>query len=171
MVGVFGARKERLLREIMRHDSCTWEVAREKVAAMNKDNDKHGWMVTLPYKIGIFFGFVGGFASLPMVFHRDTALWFNEHFVHEPLPDEGLEALDTIWGVGTWTWNWMEPPLGTASFLLLGLQLARAHMQKMNWKPYTEWVLNRRADRLAGLYPQYERQIVRDFSISDPWDS
>ncbi len=59
--------------------------------------------------------------------------------------------------------------MGTLSFFLLGLQLTRTHMQKINWKPYTEMILSKRADRVARRYPRYERQIVRDFAKSDPW--
>jgi hypothetical protein len=44
-------------------------------------------------------------------------------------------------------------------------------MQKMGIKPYTELLLSMRATRLAAKYPQYERNIVREFSKSDPWDS
>jgi hypothetical protein len=43
--------------------------------------------------------------------------------------------------VGTWTWNWMEPPLGQLSFFLLTLQLVRAHMGNLGVKPYTAHVL------------------------------
>ena len=105
------------------------------------------------------------------------------------LPDDGLADLDTFWNVGSWTWGWMEPYLGTASFVLLGLQFSRAQMQKMDWKPYTEAVLSWRANRLAdqftfffvflprmffhinhNRYPQYNRVIVRDFAKSDPWN-
>jgi hypothetical protein len=63
----------------------------------------------------------------------------------------------------------MEPYLGTASFVLLGLQFMRTQMRRMHWKPYTESILSLRANRLARLYPQYNRMIVRDFSKSDPF--
>jgi len=167
--GFFGARRERLVREIMRVDKITHEEAYKKLEIINQQNDQYAWIITLPFRVGFTIGITAAFTSIPMVFHKGTAAWFNEHFVHESLPEGGLESLDTIWKVGNWTWGWMEPYLGTASFVLLGLQFARVHLQKMNKKPYTEWVLSRRADRLAGLFPQYERQIVRDFAKSDPW--
>jgi hypothetical protein len=31
-------------------------------------------------------------------------------------------------------------------------------------KPYTEYVISKRADRLADLYPEYDRGIVREFA-------
>jgi len=51
--------------------------------------------------------------------------------------------------------------IGTASFILLCLQFARAQAHKMNMKPYNEQMLSLRADRLADQFPQYDRSIVR----------
>merc|ERR1712232_1393597 len=87
--------------------------------------------------------------GVPLVFHRPTAAWFCEKFVHEDVPDGGIEELDKFWKVGNWTWGWMEPYLGTASFVLLGLQFTRINMQRLHWKPYTERILDWRADRLV----------------------
>uniref|UniRef100_A0A7S4L950 Transmembrane protein n=1 Tax=Paramoeba aestuarina TaxID=180227 RepID=A0A7S4L950_9EUKA len=169
--GVHGARKERLLREVMVVDKCDWSTARQKVFEMDKANDTFRSMIKLPYQIGVFGGLIGALSSIPLVFYKPWALWFNEKFVHADLPDGGMEELDaSFWNVGSWTWGWMEPYLGTASFVLLGLQFTRAQMQKIQWKPYTEMVLSWRANRLAHQYPQYNRVIVRDFSKSDPWD-
>jgi len=71
----------------------------------------------LPYQVGIWVSLVSGWASIPLVFHLKTAEVFNDLFVtsEHPLPEEGL--LDTWLEVGGWTWGWMEPPLGTISFL------------------------------------------------------
>lgn len=168
--GHHGACKERLVREIMRVDQCTWEAGRAKMEEVNTANDQSQAMVQLPYILGMSAGVIGSFSSIPMVFHRPTAAWFNDRFVHEALPEDGgLEALDTFWKVGNWTWGWMEPYLGTASFVLLGFQFSRSQLQRLNWKPYTEAVVSWRANRLADAFPQYDRQIIRDFSKLDPW--
>ena len=170
ITGEYGARKERLVREIMRVDKIEWEVARNKVETdINAANDRGKWLVTLPYKVGVLAGLGAGISAVPLVFHKPTAAWFCETFVHEDLPEGGLESLDSIWKVGNWTWGWMEPYLGTASFVLLALQFTRIHMQRLHMKPYTEWVLSWRADRLARDFSQYDRSIVRDFSKADPW--
>ncbi len=97
----------------------------------------------------------------------DFAMWFCASFVKEDLPDPA--TLDTMWKVGTWTWTWMEPAIGTASFVLLALQLVRSHMQKIDLKPYRGLVSSWRADRLHRTFPQYEREIVRDYAKSDLW--
>ena len=39
------------------------------------------------------------------------------------------EDLETILEVGSWTWGWMEPPLGQLSFFLLTLQVRTATEQ------------------------------------------
>lgn len=64
----------------------------------------------------------------------------------------------------------MEPPLGTISFVLLCLQFGRAQLSNMQKNPYTEWMRKKRAVRLRGLYPQYNRFIVEDFAMTDSFD-
>jgi len=166
-----GARKERLVREIIRVDGVSYIQARQTLAEINKANDSGKQLVTLPYKIGVIAGLAGGLLSIPLVCHKGSAVWFNDNFVHCPEPDDGLDSLENAWLVGEWTWGWMEPCLGTLSFLLLSFQFSRAQMQNLQWKPYTERLLSMRADRLAAAFPQYERQIVRDFSTTDPWNN
>lgn len=63
--------------------------------------------------------------------------------------------------------NWMEPPLGTFSFVLLCLQFSRAQMVNLGLKPFTTYVKERRADRLCREYPGYDKRILSDFSKSD----
>merc|ERR1712137_577011 len=167
----FGARKERLVREVMRVDGVTWSAAREKVdGEINRTNDQFAYLVRLPYQLGVFSGFVASVTAPPLVFHRGLAVWFCEKFVHDDLPDGGIEELDTFWKVGAWTWGWMEPYLGTASFVLLGLQFTRINMQRLHWKPYTERIMDWRGNRLSRRYPQYNATIVKEYSESDPWD-
>ena len=36
--------------------------------------------------------------------------------------------------VGNWTWGWMEPPIGTISFVLLVLQFSRNQLENI-WLP------------------------------------
>ena len=81
----------------------------------------------------------------------------------------GATASPQVWKVGTWTWNWMEPIIGTWSFVLLALQLVRSNMAMIDAKPLHEHVLTMRADRLHQSFPQYEREIVRDYCKSDPF--
>ena len=39
--------------------------------------------------------------------------------------------LETWLEVGGFAWNWMEPPLGTISFVLLCMQFARSQLQNL----------------------------------------
>lgn len=75
--------------------------------------------------------------------------------------------LETVLECGSWTWNWMEPPLGQISFALLCLQFGRAQMQNMGIRPYTDMVLQRRAESLSAKFPQYDSKIIQAYSISD----
>ena len=101
------------------------------------------------------------------VFQKDLAIWFATVHVGVDLPP--AEEIDTVWKVGTWTWQWMEPIIGTWSFVLLALQLIRANGLQIDAKPFNERILTARADDLYKQFPEYEREIVRDYSKSDPF--
>lgn len=75
--------------------------------------------------------------------------------------------LETALEVGGFAWNWMEPPLGTISFALLCMQYARAQLQNLGAKPYTKWMLDRRARRICAEFPQYNRFVLHSFSEGD----
>merc|ERR1719356_771702 len=105
-----------------------------------------------------------GIASIPMVFHLPTVHKFNELFVTADVAD--AKDLETCLEVGSWAWNWMEPPLGTLSFALLAMQAVRAQMVNMDWRPYSEWVRNLRARRLKAAYPQYNADILEEYAAS-----
>jgi len=166
--GVHGAFKERMLREIMLQDSCEYGEAYQVLAKMNEVNERFVWLYRLPYQVGIATTLCLGISAVPMVFDRDLALWFCEHYVKAEVPSDPVE-LETTFKVGTWTWQWMEPMIGTASFVLLSLQLVRSHMQKIDLKPFGRYLESRRADHLSKKFPRYEREIVRDYAKSDPW--
>ena len=48
---------------------------------MVESNRKGLFLATLPYKIGIFASVGSAAISIPLIFHLDTVLWFNEHYV------------------------------------------------------------------------------------------
>jgi len=160
--GCHDACAERLVRNIMVVDDVDWATAKEKLVEMRTTNRQVLWLVTLPYKVGITAGLVTGVGCVPMVFSSSLARVFNKYFVTTEVPEP--QDLETILEVGSWTWNWMEPPLGTASFVLLAFQFIRAQMLNMNLTPYTSWVQEYRAGRLTRLYPQYHEEYVADFA-------
>eukprot|EP00929_Paragymnodinium_shiwhaense_P038303 TRINITY_DN20260_c0_g1_i9.p3 TRINITY_DN20260_c0_g1~~TRINITY_DN20260_c0_g1_i9.p3 ORF type:complete len:129 (-),score=24.58 TRINITY_DN20260_c0_g1_i9:135-521(-) len=104
-----------------------------------------------------------------LVFYAPLAQWFGTQVVGEEVPD-GMDSIAemTIPQVGTWTWAWMEPMIGTASFILLCAQLSRSHLLKMNMKSYADLVLQSRANRLAARYPMYDRSMVRAWAKHMP---
>ena len=167
-IGVHGAFKERMLREIMRVDKCTYVEAYVVLARMNRQLEEGTSLHKFPYQLAIALAWGFGVVVIPLgVFDKSSALWFAEHFVHAEIPPP--EEIDTIWKVGTWSWAWMEPIIGTWSFILLALQLVRANMTMIDAKPFNERIITTRADHLHQSFPQYEREITRDYSKSDPF--
>jgi hypothetical protein len=167
--GDHDASRERLTREIMHVDDVTWENARPKLEEMEKVNKE--WMVigTLPYKLGLGSSLVIGVASIPLCFDLTTTKWFNEHFVTADVADD--KDLETWLEVGSWSWQWMEPPLGQLSFFLLCLAFARNQLINLGWKPYTDKLRDYRVQRLQQKYPKYNPNIVQSFSVTDSWKS
>jgi hypothetical protein len=117
------ARIEVLKRHIMSVDRCSHAEATEMFQKIAKKNREGMALAALPYQLGITAGAAAAIVAVPMVFDLNTTLWFNEYFVTTDVP--GKEDLETPLEVGAWAWNWMEPPLGTLSFLLLSLQFSR----------------------------------------------
>jgi hypothetical protein len=160
------AREERLIREIMHVRNVPWDKANIEFRKMVASNRSGLFLATLPYKLGIATSIILGVGSIPMIFDLNTVLWFNEAFVTSDVPED--KDLETPLEVGSWAWNWMEPPLGQMSFFLLFMQFARAQLQNLGAKPYTEWFLKKRAERLCAEFPDYCSHIVESFSEGDP---
>merc|ERR1712113_908945 len=96
-----------------------------------------------------------------MVFWKPVALWYGENIAGEELP-EGVKDISelTTNQVGTWTWSWMEPMIGVATFVLLCCQFTRAQAAKMNMKVWSDFLLEWRGNRLAKRFPQYDSSIL-----------
>ncbi|CAB9521972.1 expressed unknown protein [Seminavis robusta] len=167
MLGAMGntdALKEILVRHIMTVDKVPYETAKEKGLEIAKTNREGMWLLTLPYKVGIGMAITVAVGSFPMVFDINTVSWFNEYYVTADVPEP--KDLETPLEVGSWAWAWMEPPLGQFSFFLLCLQYIRNQIQNLGIRPYTQKLMAARAEKLAQAYPQYDADIVKDFSLS-----
>ena len=112
--------REVLVRHIMDVDSTDYTGASKTFEAIAEKNKEGNFSRTLPHQIGITAALTAGFASIPMCFHLPTVVWFNEGYVTSDIPEP--KDLETWLEVGSWAWNWMEPPLGQLSFLILCLQ-------------------------------------------------
>jgi len=163
------ARRERMLREIMHQDQCSWDDAHEKLIEMDEYNEKPYWFYSMPYRIGIVLSLLAASGSCVMVFQGDVALWYAEAVVGETLPEgtDDVQKLTTN-QIGSWTWDWMEPMIGVASFVLLCLQFARGQSLKLNLHPYTEAVMLMRGRRMVEKYPHYDAAVVRSWSQHVP---
>lgn len=161
-LGEHSACKEILKRHIMSVDKVSYDEACGTFELILKKNREGMFLLALPYQIGISVAVLAGFGSLPMVFDLGVAEWFNEYFVTTDVPEP--EDLETFLEVGNWTWNWMEPPLGTISFTLLCLQYSRAQLENLGIKPYTSQLKRMRGERLARAFPQYDARVLIDYS-------
>lgn len=162
------ARRERLIREIMQVDQCSWDDAHDKLIEMDVCNERFYWFETAPYRIGIVVATLGGVGSALLVFYKPTARFYAEQVVGEEIPeDKDFSSMSTN-QVGSWTWEWMEPMIGVASFAILCMQFTRAQMLNLRMSAYTRWMLKCRAERLAGQYPQYTGAIVRSWAALLP---
>lgn len=162
--GSHEAREECVIREIMAVDDVDWDGAQPRMAEIRSAALSGMGLAKLPYRAAITGAVVGGFVTFPLCFHLNTVEWFNDAFVTDDLPD--AKELETWLEVGSWSWNWMEPVLGQLSFFLLTLQYARAQMQNIGLKPYTEWLCNRRAMTLSQKFPQYNDRVLHEYSYT-----
>lgn len=163
------ANEERLIREIMTVDSLDWKSATKVLSKIEKRNTT-GFTKTfglLPYQIGLTSAVVSGALSLPLVFHFNLVVWFNEKFVTTDVPED--KDLETWLEVGSWAWNWMEPPLGTLSFVILTAQFARNQIQNLGIKPYTATLQTYRAERLCRSFPSYNKLVLADYAVTCAW--
>lgn len=169
MLGDHCARRERLLREIMAVDNISWGQAHEVLHTFDTYKERYYWLETLPYRLGIAMALVGGIVSIFLVFSKPFAEWYAYNIVGEGLPD-GVKDISelTTNQVGLWTWSWMEPMIGTASFVLLCCQFMRAQACKMKMYTYGDHLLRWRAKRLVNRFPQYDKSMMRAWAQHMP---
>ncbi|KAL7578722.1 hypothetical protein ACA910_015959 [Epithemia clementina (nom. ined.)] len=161
-MGEHAARKEILIRHIMAVDEVPYEKAFHIFQNIEAANDKGIYMLGLPFKIGAVAMVLSGVIAIPLVFHQPTVEWFNEQYVTMDAPPP--KDLETWLEVGAWSWNWMEPLLGTSTFVLMCMQYFRLNMDQLGIKPYTQRLRNMRAERLAQQFPAYDREVLMNFS-------
>jgi len=159
------ARKEVLKRHIMIVDKIDYSEAEETFLKIANKNDERLFFLQFPYYVGIFLSAGAAAASFPLVFGYDTVVWFNYYCVTADVPPK--EDLETMLEVGSWSWNWMEPPLGQLSFVILCMQFARSQLENLGIRPYTRWVKRYRAENLAKAFPQYQENVIMDYSKTD----
>lgn len=68
-------------------DDIEWPIARQKFISIMLSNRQGLFVATLPYKLGIFTAVTSAIISVPLLFHLDTVLLFNESFVTTGKPE------------------------------------------------------------------------------------
>mmetsp|Transcript_12548 Transcript_12548/g.28327 ORF Transcript_12548/g.28327 Transcript_12548/m.28327 type:complete len:370 (+) Transcript_12548:57-1166(+) len=162
--GNHAACAERLAREIMRIDRVEYSQAQKVVEKIAKKTQNLMTTATLPFAMGMGMAITAGVASVPLVFNRSAVEWFNRNFVQSDVPEP--KDMETMWEVAGWSWGWMEPLLGTASFVILCAQLVQQMMKDIDMLAYHERVKVRVANVIAKQYPQYHRDFVRSFVLT-----
>lgn len=152
------ARRELLIRHIMGVDSVEYDDAEKKCQEVDKKAQEGLFIASVPSQAGFFIAGVSGILCIPLVFDINSALWFNEHYVTADVAED--KDLETMLEVGGWTWNWMEPALGTASFVLLAAQFARAQLRNLGLRPFTGWMRHRRGEKLVEAFPKYDKNLL-----------
>lgn len=76
-----GANTEILKRHIMRVDGIAYRDTETIYQEIAKKNEQHMFLLALPYQVGIVSALSFGVLSIPMVFHKGTAKWFNHAYV------------------------------------------------------------------------------------------
>jgi len=157
--------EERMRREIMFVHKCSWDEAAPYLKELKYESRRLFFLTKLPYRFGIVASLSAAVATFPLCFSRSTTLWFNDKFVTTDVAEP--KDLETWLEVGSWSWNWMEPPLGQMSFVLLCCAFARNQMMNIGIKPYTDWWMDQRSKRLEARFPQYNGDIMHDFAKGD----
>mmetsp|Transcript_16660 Transcript_16660/g.29158 ORF Transcript_16660/g.29158 Transcript_16660/m.29158 type:complete len:262 (+) Transcript_16660:68-853(+) len=158
-----GAQRERMVREVMSKTPCSWDEAQPIVEDIKKTALTGSGVFEVPYYTNLALGLLSGAICLPLIFHLPTVEWFNEKFVTSDEPPE--KDLETSLEVSIWAWNWMEPLIGTASFVLLVCQFSRAQMLNIGLRPYGRRVFDLQVTRLQQKYPQFNGNIIEDFLV------
>ena len=160
--GDIKAIEERLIRDIMGVENIDWLNAKNKFEEIKNYNKQFDPIIRIPYYSGITIAISAALISIPLCFDLNTVLWFNKQFVTSDIPSS--KDLETPLEVGSWAWNWMEPPIGQISFFLLCMQYVRGQLQILNAKPLTEIIMEKRANRLIQKYPRYDELIMKTYS-------
>jgi hypothetical protein len=74
--------------------------------------------------------------------------------------------LDTPLEVSIWSWQWMEPSMGTLTYIILCMQLVRSHLHELGWMPITDRIKYHRAKELCKAFPQYDADLLIEYSRS-----
>lgn len=166
------ARAELLIRNIMATDEISRTDACYVFNVMRDYNQSMLWLYKVPYVIGVCAAFAAAVVSVPLTFHLDTAIWFNEIHVtadHAADPPDNWVLL-----IGKWTsrahgngGNYMGGLLGTPTFVLVTMQYARSKMYSLGWHPYGDYVRGSRAERLVSRYPMYNGRLLSLWAVYD----
>jgi hypothetical protein len=159
--GVSAACMERLIRHIMNVDGISYDEAHKRQVELDKKAFIMLDMSFWPMYTMIGACALGGLLCFPMVYEKHTAELMNYLFVNSDVPEPG--EMNNMWDVGSWSWEWMEPLMGTAATAILFVQLARGVCEDLEIPVYHQRVRIMIGGKLASQYPQYDKDIIKNF--------
>jgi len=126
--------QERLIRDIMAVDELPYTLAQKvmiEIFIANRDRSAIG-IFHVPLEGGLLLWSTLALVAWPLVFYLPVSQPFADSMLatYDELPEPA-----SLFNTGSWTWTWMEPIIGTASFSILCLQLFRGQMKKLALKP------------------------------------
>ncbi len=160
--------QERLIRDIMATDGLVYDDAAPIMKKMFSANQlSHASL--FPYEVGLGLTSLGAILCFPLVFHFDSARAFADLLAaNYDVAEMPSVDVATMTKTGSWSWEWMEPMIGTASFSILCFQLLRTTAKRLAFNPYSDSLKSKRANDLAAKFPKYTRSVVKDFARSQP---
>jgi len=153
------AHEERMFREIMKKEQCSELEAIKIIHRIFFETTDRLKKSMVLQRAGLCMVSVAGIGCIPLVFDKSTALWVNSNWVGLPVEED----IDTALAVGAWTWNWMEPVMGTFTFVLLAAQVAKQFMKNLGMHPYKEYMRHKRVQAIQKEFPQFDPVITRSF--------
>jgi len=153
--------QEQLLREIMRADGISRKEALEIMHRMCSHNNSWNRLYSAPYYVGIAVALFASVVSTALVFHPTVVELYASKVAGEDLP-EGVEHVNamTLNQVGAWSWTWVEPMIGMASFVLLCMQFARAQAGRVNLRCYKQLISGWRVHGTIRAFSRYNENVV-----------
>ena len=158
--------RERVRREIMVKDLVDYPGTTVRLKEMSALCASNHSLYNSPFQLAIFTAGFSGFVSLPLVFSYPAASLFNTYMVTADPPNVG--DADTFLEVGSWSWGWMEPPLGTISFFILCMQYVREkRLETGRTGAASELIQKRQGDLLTSTYGhQYDPDVLHAYGKS-----
>mmetsp|Transcript_59112 Transcript_59112/g.132418 ORF Transcript_59112/g.132418 Transcript_59112/m.132418 type:complete len:374 (-) Transcript_59112:43-1164(-) len=162
------AAAERLVRNIMTVDGCDHDVATTKVAEIDTFHRNAVQRTIWMYFVGIGMASFSAFAAFPLVYSQGLTELTGLSIVSTDVP-EPLEV-HNMFKVSNWSWGWMEPLTGAASFIALMWQLKKQWADEIgvldSYHAGKSLAVNGDGVTVLKKYTTYDREALKTFVLT-----